>query len=188
MRGTADGLLTPHPIASTLPGMLQQDEFLVRLCGGLDPVLAPVFATLDGFGAYLDPRTIPEDMLAWLAGWIGLTFDAGQTPSRRRLLLAAGAEQLARRGTVAGLQSAIEAVFNVTPEILESGGAGWSVTPGASLPGAALPRLLVRLRVPEPNEIDLPRLDAVVTAVKPAHVPHRVEVVKVADPSSLADI
>jgi phage tail-like protein len=188
VRGTADGLLTPHPLAATLPGLLQQDDFLIRLCGGLDPVLAPVFATLNGFGAYLDPHTIPEDMIGWLAGWIGLTFDAGQTPQRRRDLLAAGAEQLGRRGTVLGLTGAIEAVFDVTPEILESGGAGWSAKPGASLPGAALPRLLVRLRVPDPNDIDLPRLDAVVAAVKPAHVPHRVEVVKTSDVPSPAAI
>lgn len=181
MRGTADGLLTPHPLVATLPGLLQQDDFLSRLCEGLDPVLAPVFATLDGFGAYLDPQTIPEDMIAWLAGWIGLTFEVGQSAQRRRDLLSAGAEQLGLRGTVRGLRGAIEAVFLVTPEILESGGAAWSATSGAPLPGAALPSLLIRLRVPEPLDIDVPRLDAVVAALKPAHMPHRVEVVRSSD-------
>ena len=38
------------------------------------------------------------------------------------------------------------------------------------------PELLVRLRVPNPEEFDVRRLDALVEMAKPAHVPHRVEV------------
>lgn len=177
MRGSSGGLGTPHPLATTLPALLAQDDFVQRMCGGLDDVLAPVFATLDCFPAYLDPATTPEDMLAWLAGWIGLTLEAGEPPERCRELVLQGVAQLGRRGTTRGLAVAIETVFGVQPEILESGGAAWSARPGSAMPGAPAGQLLVRLRVRDASTIDFARLDALVAALKPAHIPHRVEVI-----------
>ncbi len=176
MRGLVPGLVSPHPIGETLPWLLAGDAFVQKLCEGLDGVLAPVFATLDALPAYLDPDTTPEDMLDWLASWIGLSLDAGQSPARRREVVRAGAELLPWRGTVRCVREAVRAVTEYTPEIEDSGSAAWSTTAGAPLPGALIPQLVVRLRVPDPDAIDLRRLDAVVAAVKPAHVPHLVEV------------
>ena len=59
---------------------------------------------------------------------------------------------------------------------IESGGAAHSVRARQPLPGTDRPELLVRLRVPNSAEFDVRRLDALVEMVKPAHVPHRVEV------------
>jgi phage tail-like protein len=36
----------------------------------LHEVLAPVVATIDCLGAYLDPALTPEDFLRWLGGWV----------------------------------------------------------------------------------------------------------------------
>ena len=46
------------------------------------------------------------------------------------------------------------------------------------MPGLCGPRLVVRVTVADPDAIDTARLDALVAAAKPAHVPHRVEIVK----------
>jgi len=181
------GLLTPHPIGGTLPGLYQEDAFAQRLCSGLDEVLAPVFATLDSLPAYLDPHTAPDDMLEWLAGWIGLALDDGQSPQRRRELIRAGAELLRWRGTVRGIRSAVETLFDSTPEVVETGGAAWSATPGGALPGKPGARLIVRLGVPDVAAVDARRLDAVVAAVKPAHVAHRVEVRSMATDAASSD-
>lgn len=179
MRGTIEGLASPHPLGGQLPAMFLADPFAQQLCAALDEVLAPVLATLDSFPAYLDPATAPEDDLAWLAGWLGMTVDNNQPEGRRRDLVAAGVELLSRRGTVQGLRDAIRAYLDLEVDISEPGGAHWSSTSGTPLPGTRGGELVVRVPVTDPASFDVRRLDAVVAAVVPAHVRFRVEVVPV---------
>ncbi|MFI2228716.1 phage tail protein [Nocardia testacea] len=177
MRGTIDGLPSARPLGETVPAVYQQDWYTQQLCAAFDELLAPVFTTLDSFDAYLDPSTAPEDMLGWLAGWIGLTFVGRETEARRRDLVRAGVRTLAARGTARSVREAVAAVFDVEPEIEESGGIVASTTPGTPSPGNPHPLLTVRLVVTDRSAIDERRLDALVDAVKPAHIPHHVEVV-----------
>ena len=71
MRALLPELPSPRPLALMLPALLQGDDFCVRFTEGLDPVLAPVFSTIDNLDAYTDPATTPSDFLTWLAGWFG---------------------------------------------------------------------------------------------------------------------
>jgi phage tail-like protein len=176
MRAAVPGLPTPFPLGTSLPGLYQDDDFVQRLCAGLDEVLAPVVATLDCLPAYLDPSTTPDDVLRWLAGWVGIALDDGVPPPLRRRLVRIAADLHRRRGTAGGVRDAVAAWFGATPEVVESGAAAWAAAPGTPLPGEPAPFLLVRLRVADPAAVDAHRLDAVVAATKPAHVPHRVEV------------
>ena len=73
--GLAGRAPTPAPLADTLPSMLREDPFARQFCTGLDEVLAPVWLSLDSFAAYLDLGTAPEDMLPWLAHWLGVSVD-----------------------------------------------------------------------------------------------------------------
>jgi phage tail-like protein len=174
-------LLSPRPLGETLPSVYLTDFFAQQLCAAFDELLAPIFATLDCFPAFLDPGTTPEDMLDWLAGWIGLTMDADIDTARKRELIAAGAALMPWRGTVRGVREAVAAAFNAEAEIIESGGVQWSTRPDSDAGGAPVQALLVRIVTDEPATIDLRRLDAVVEAVKPAHVSHRVEAVQSGD-------
>jgi hypothetical protein len=61
--------------------------------------------------------------------------------------------------------------------VVESGCATWSTTADSEPGGGAVPALQVRVITDHPDGIDRRRLDAVVELAKPAHVPHRVEVV-----------
>ena len=176
MRGGGSGLRSPFPLGATLPGIYQDDGFVQELCAGLDEVLAPVVATLDCLPAYLDPETTPVDVLEWLAGWVGLLLD-DVPPERRREVVRRAAELHRWRGTPHGVRASVAAWFGVEPELVESGGSGWSAEGGAPLPGEPVPGLLVRVCVPDAAAVDVGRLDALVAATKPAHVPHRVEVV-----------
>ena len=176
MRGLVPGLASPYPIGETLPSVFRDDSFTQRWCSAMDDVIAPIIATLDSLPAYLDPATSPEDLLPWLAGWMGIVLDGHQSAERQRELVQTGVELLQWRGTARGVRAAVRALFEMEPELAESGGTTHSTAPGSPLPGADRPELLVRLRVPNAEEFDVRRLDALVEMAKPAHIPHRVEV------------
>ena len=107
---------------------------------------------------------------------MGIVLDGHQSAERQREFVQVGVELLQWRGTARGVRAAVDALFDVRPEIVESGGAATSTEPGSQLPGSDQPDLLVRLGVPDPEGFDVRRLDALVEMVKPAHLPHRVEV------------
>lgn len=178
MRTHVPGLASPRPIGTTLPLVYEQDEVAQRFCAALDEVLAPVFATLDSLTAYLDPATTPADMLDWLAAWVGIVFHGHESAPHKRQVIRAGAGLLPWNGTVRCMREAVRSVYGVEPEVIDSGGTACSTEPGTPLPGQDRPGLVVRLAVPDPAAFDPRRLDDLVAALKPAHVPHRVEIVR----------
>ena len=178
MRGVVPGLASPHPLGPTLPGLYQDDPLAQRLVGAFDEVAAPVFASLDGFDAWLDPLVAPEDVLDWLAGWVGVALDQTWPIERRRAFVASAVELFRLRGTATGLAAHVAIFTGGEVEVVESGAAGWSAKADSGVPGSATPDLVVRVKVRNPAAVDTARLDALVAAAKPAHVPHRVEVSK----------
>jgi phage tail-like protein len=186
MRGLVAGLSSPHPMATGLPAIYQEeDPFTVRFTQAFDDSLAPIFSTLDNLPAYFDPRYAPEDFLGWLAGWIAIELDETWEVERRRAAVRNGADLLRRRGTALGLAAEIELATGGQVEIVENGGSGWSLDAGSPMIGSARPALMVRLRVADPARVDRDRLERIVDAAKPAHVPHRIEIVG-AEPASSA--
>lgn len=181
MRGTVPGLPTPVPLAEQLPAVYQEDPFTVRFTAGLDEVLAPVFHVLACLDAYVDPIVAPEDFVTWLGSWVGIEFAENWTLERQRDAVAGSVAFFRQRGTVAGLQTALEILSGGDVTISETGGAAFSRTPGGEFPGEAVPRLAVRIAVDDPEAVNLAGLDALVVAAKPAHVVHRIEVVSRAE-------
>lgn len=178
MRGPVDALATAHPLGRGLPGMYHADELAQQLCAAADDVLAPVVATLDSLPAYLDPSTAPDDVLDWLAGWVAVEVGGQLADDQRRSLVRQAVQMHRWRGTIRGIREGVRAWFGYEPEVLDSGGAGWAADPGgATLPGRAAAQLVVRVRVPDLDAVDVKKLDAVVAGLKPAHVPHEVDVV-----------
>jgi phage tail-like protein len=177
VRGLVD-LETPHPLAAQLPGIYQEDDLYLRFLSAFDAALAPVLSTLDNLAAYLDPRLAPDDFVEWLAGWVGFALDERWPLARRRDFVRHAVRLFHRRGTVAGLRHHVAIFSGGHVEVIENGGTAWSRTPGAPLPGSAESGLLVRVRMDPPHDLDVDRLDTLVAAAKPAHVPHRVEVVE----------
>jgi phage tail-like protein len=178
MRKGVTGLVSPHPMGPTLPAIYQDDDFTQRFLGALDQVYAPIWSTLDNLEAYLDPRFAPDDFLAWLATWVGIALDESWDEDRRRLIVARAVDLYRMRGTAAALAGQVEIQTGGSVEIVENGASGWSVDPGGELPGSPEPLVVVRVRVPDPKAIDANRLDALVASAKPAHVMHRIELVK----------
>ena len=66
-------------------------------------------------------------------------------------------------------------------EVRDSGGVAWSTTPDAGLPGTGATELRVQLTIGADDDLDVNRLESIVTSVKPAHVPHMINVVRRTD-------
>ncbi|HEU5486932.1 MAG TPA: phage tail protein, partial [Microlunatus sp.] len=111
------GLATPHPLADTLPGLLREDGFARELCASFDDLLAPVLLTLDTFADYLDPTTTPEDMIGWLAQWLGLTVDPGMEHAVQRHELAVAGWLNATRGTRRSIELALQSALGTGVEV-----------------------------------------------------------------------
>ena len=186
-RGLMRGTATPHPLESLLPGLFLEDvrtvdqdrpNFALGICAGLDEVLTPVPATLDCLDAYFDPELTPIDFLEWLAGWVGVSLDQNWSEAQRRALVNQAGELYRWQGTIRGIAEHIRLYCGVEPELSDSGGAAWSTEPGAPLPGTGGSELNVKVTVGNGSDFDERRLDALVAAAKPAHVRHRVTVVR----------
>jgi phage tail-like protein len=168
--------LSAHPLGASLPSIYRTDDFTQRFCAGLDEVVAPIVSTLDSMPAYLDPATAPDDMLVWLSSWMGIVVDRHQSAERQRQLVRDGAELLRWRGTARGIRAAVRSLFGAEPEINEPGGVVWSARAGLHPPAGGPGELVVRLGLARPTAMDVRRLDELVVLVKPAHVPHRLDV------------
>ena len=177
-RGLVRSLISPHPLGQTLPSLYQEDDFTQRFVSAFDAALAPIFAALDNFPAYLDPWLAPEDFLEWLGGWFGIVLDESWSPARRRALVSRAFEFYRMRGTGSGLKEQVEVLTGGQVELHETGGVASSTTAGAALPGSPNFAILVRVTVDDPATINLARLDGLVMAAKPAHVTHKVEIVQ----------
>lgn len=167
----------PHPIGAQLPGLYCDDDFVQRFTAGLDPVLATVFVALDNLEAYLDPLLTPEDFVPWLAQWVGIDLAGILDDTRRRRLVREAARLYGLRGTLEGLRRAVELQTGYVPEVEETGGSVASSSPNSPAPGQAGSTIVVRLRVPSPEAVDVEALDEFVGRIKPANVLHYVEVV-----------
>jgi phage tail-like protein len=95
------------------------EDFTERFLSLFDRAIADVDVAIARAPALLDPGGVPDQVLPWLGSFFDLAFEPGWSPERRRALLRAAPRLYRRRGTVAGLRAAIEAVFGVRPAILE---------------------------------------------------------------------
>jgi phage tail-like protein len=177
MRGTLTGLPSSHPIVDQLPGIYREDSFTRRFTSAFDDLIASVVQVLDCFPAYLDPALAPADFLEWVGSWVGAAPDETWPIERRRAFVASASELFRMRGTAAGLAAHVAIFTGGEVEIAEPGAAGWSSEPGATIPAGTSPDLFIRVRVKDPKAVPMARLEALVAASKPAHLPHRLEVV-----------
>jgi phage tail-like protein len=177
-RISINGTAVRSRIGDALPAMFHDDDMAQRWCDGLDEVLVPVPSTLDNFWAYLDPRLAPLDFVEWLAGWVGLELDQTWSEDRRRELVSTAHRLFDYRGTPRGLVELLELYTGIAPTITDGGGVTWSARPDSALPGDGAAPVVVRIATDQPDHLDTARIENMVETSKPAHVAHRVEIVR----------
>lgn len=180
MRGLVPGLVNPYPLVIHLPAAYQGEAFTEQFLSVFDEALAPLLTTLDTIDAYLDPALTPPDFLAWLAGWIGIELDENWSEAQQRRLIAEAVGLLQWRGTRRGMVDLIRHYLGVEADqvdVEETGGVAWSATPDGAIPGSSPARVVVRVRLAEPEQLDMGRLESLISGTVPAHVLQEVEVV-----------
>jgi len=109
--------------ADLLPPAFRQDpaadDFTERFLSLFDASLAEIDRVIERYPALLDPAGVPDRVLPWLAGLLGLSFEAGWDAPTRRALLAAAPELYRRRGTPWAVKEAVKIVFGVKPVLEE---------------------------------------------------------------------
>jgi phage tail-like protein len=134
--------------ADLLPPAYRQDpvadDFTERFLSLFDATMAEIDRVIDRYPALLDPAGVPDRVLPWLAGLLGLSFESGWNAKTRRALLAAAPMLYRRRGTPWALKEAARIVFGVTPVIDElATDRRWAHT-GGNGPGLGSVRLFGR--------------------------------------------
>ena len=106
-----------------LPAIYRQDpesaDFTARFLALFDASIADLDNAIERVPALLDAGGVPDDVLPWLARFLGLAIDPAWEPARRREVLRALPELYRRRGTLAGLKMAFRLVFDAEPAIEE---------------------------------------------------------------------
>jgi phage tail-like protein len=83
-------------------------DFLERFVDNFEGVLTEVEDRVASSYLLTRPESIDEDALPWLANWIGLRFDPAYPKDRRRQMLQEAPGLFENRGTLRGLQQALD--------------------------------------------------------------------------------
>ena len=111
-----------------LPAIYQDGDFGMRFVGALEEMLDPIVAVLDALPAHFDPDLAPRDTLNLMAAWLGIDLDESQDLRHQREMVRRSAELGRRRGTVRGLELALELSFpNLPVRVDDQGGVTWSL-------------------------------------------------------------
>jgi phage tail-like protein len=128
--------------ADLLPAAFRQDpaadDFTERFLALFDASVAEIDQVVERYPALLDATGVPDAALPWLAGLLGLSFEAGWDADTRRKLIAAAPRLYRLRGTPRALKEAICLVFGVTPVIDElAGDRHWAQVRATAAPATA---------------------------------------------------
>lgn len=154
-----------------LPGIYDDNDFLGRYLLIVESVLSPVVRTVDNIPYIFDPGTTPEDLLPWLAGWVGVVLDGRWPESRRRDVVEAAPSLFRWRGTARGMREFVRLATGFDPEVVEP-----TLSDIAANRARAF-RFVVRLRVPRGTDLDRQAVQVIVDLEKPAFAAGSVEII-----------
>jgi phage tail-like protein len=157
-----------------LPAVYQESDFAMRFVAGFEHVLDPLVAMLDSLPAHFDPAYAPFDVLNLLGAWVGADLDESHSLSQRREVVRRAAELGLRRGTVRGMEIALNLAFPTLPlRVVDSGGVYWGQDIPEEPPGETGFVVYCDTHVPEETQAAIWRI---VEAIKPVHAQYRLRV------------
>jgi len=158
-----------------LPAVYQDGDFGMRFIGALETLLDPIVAVLDALPAHFDPDHAPRDVLDLMAAWLGVDLDESQELRHQREMVRRSAELGRRRGTVRGLELALELAFPDVPlRIEDQGSVRWSLE-GPAAGDAPPPSFVVYCDTPVVETVQA-GIARCIEHWKPIHTTYRLRV------------
>ncbi len=99
----ADALIPANAVGGATPA-----DFLERFLSNFEGILTPLEDRIAGAYLLTDPDAAPEEALAWLGGWIGVSEQPGYNTAQHRRLLRETPRLFRDRGTLNGLRRALD--------------------------------------------------------------------------------
>ena len=173
---------------SYLPAPYAADPFLARYLMIVETIFSSIERTIDNVPYYFDPSTTPEELLPWLAGWVGVELDENAPVEKRRRVLAKAAGLYRWQGTRRALREQLEDYTGQRPLIVENFDGlrlGGDAMLGVNTQlGQARPHSMnITALTDDPGELDEGVLRRIVEAEKPVHVGYTLEVRQYQPPS-----
>jgi phage tail-like protein len=163
-------------LRGALPAVYQDGDFGMRFVGALEEMLDPIVAILDGLPAHFDPDHAPRDVLDLMAAWLGVDLDESQELRHQREMVRRSPELGRRRGTVRGLELALELHFPGLPlRVEDQGGVRWTVKPGEKPADAPPPSFVVYCDTPVGENMQA-AIARCIEHFKPVHTTYRLRV------------
>jgi phage tail-like protein len=159
-----------------LPAIYQDGDFGMRFIGALETMLDPIVGVLDGLPAHFDPDHAPRDVLDLMAAWLGVDLDESQEIRHQREMVRRSAELGRRRGTVRGLELALELSFPDVPlRVEDQGGVRWTLDASGKPADAPPPSFVVYCDKPVPEQTQA-GIARCIEHWKPVHTTYRLRV------------
>ncbi|GAA3152111.1 hypothetical protein [Streptomyces echinatus] len=115
-------------LLAQLPQAMIRDQVLAGFVLGCEETVDSVVQHLDDLESKLDIELASPEMIAYLAGWLGIELQALTVAdseegriAQRRLIRAVG-QNLGRRGTAIGLETLLAALTGGRADVSDSGG------------------------------------------------------------------
>jgi phage tail-like protein len=159
-----------------LPAVYQDGDFGMRFIGALETLLDPIVAILDALPAHFDPDHAPRDLLGLMAAWLGVDLDESQELRHQREMVRRAAELGRRRGTVRGLELALELSYPGVPlRVEDQGGVRWTLDSSGGTAEAPPPSFVVYCDKPVAEEVQA-GIARCIEHYKPVHTTYRLRV------------
>jgi phage tail-like protein len=157
-----------------LPAVYGENDFAMRFLAGLEEVVDPIVAFLDGLPAHLDLSLAPPDYVMLAGEWLGIDPEGrwrgllGRDEVRRRALVGHATVIARRRGTGAALQVVLDLLFpDLGLRVRDFGRSTFSVEPRDPPPADASFEVVSAV---EPARGRWAAIDRVVEQLRPVHV------------------
>lgn len=169
---------SPSKYLDFLPEIYQEVDFVGRLLKIFEESLEPVVQQHDNLWSYLDPRTAPQNLVPFLAHWVGWQMTPALSIDRQRWLIKQAVQLYRWRGTKRGLRFYLH-LFTGLPnddrhiQILESTGSGFVMNSARlgtdTMVGGGLPyHFQVYLRPDRAMELPTNLIRQIIEQEKPA--------------------
>ncbi|MFE4106145.1 phage tail protein [Almyronema epifaneia] len=168
-----------------LPALYREVDFIGRFLKIFEQAFEPAVEALDSLWAYLNPLMAPENLLPFLAYWVGWPSKGPWETAKQRRLIYHAMEIYRWRGTRRGLQLYLHLYTGLPLDDPETPSAQQHIcieeqfTQGFILGSASLGQeallgggrpfhFIVRLRSPDPRQIDPGLVHTIIRQEKPA--------------------